>query len=349
VIASAFSFFNTQVPQVFVNLDRDKLKKLQVPVDRLYTALQVYLGSSYVNQFTRFARNFQIYLQAQPQFRMNESDIYNIYVKSDLGEMVPMSTLSTTVATNGADNLTHFNMYRTAEIQAQGLPGVSSGVLINTMEEVAKETLPDGFNYQWTNIAYQQKQTTSAQQIMIFLLALIFVFLVLAALYESWAVPFAVIFGLGIGVFGSFLGILLRDLPNDVYFQIGLIMLLGLAAKNAILIVEYAKVRRDRKMPIIKAAIEAAGLRFRPILMTSFAFLFGVLPLVFASGAGAASRQSLGTTVFFGMGMATLLGIFFIPALYAIIQKIAEKVSPPATDKPSVTKEIPPQETTADK
>ena len=340
VIGSSFTFYNTQVPQVFVNLDRDKLKKLQVPVDRLYTALQVYLGSAYVNQFTRFARNFQIYLQAQPQFRMNESDINNIYVKSDLGEMVPMSTLATTVATNGADNLTHFNMYRTAEIQARGLPGVSSGVLINTMEEVAKESLPDGFSYQWTNIAYQQKQTTAAQQIMIFLLALVFVFLVLAALYESWAVPFAVIFGLGIGVFGAFLGILLRGLPNDVYFQIGLIMLLGLAAKNAILIVEYAKVRRDRKMPIVDAAIEAAGLRFRPILMTSFAFLFGVLPLVFASGAGAASRQSLGTTVFFGMTMATALGIFFIPALYTIIQKIAEKVAPPAADNPAKTKEI---------
>ena len=345
VVSSAFSFYNTQVPQVFVNMDRDKLKKLQVPVDRLYTALQVYLGSAYVNQFTRFARNFQIYLQAKPQFRMNESDINNIYVKSDLGEMVPMSTLATTVATNGADNLTHFNMYRTAEIQARGLPGISSGVLINTMEEVAKESLPDGFGYQWTNIAYQQKQTTAAQQIMIFLLALVFVFLVLAALYESWAVPFAVIFGLGIGVFGAFFGILLRGFPNDVYFQIGLIMLLGLAAKNAILIVEYAKVRRDRKMPIIEAAIEAAGLRFRPILMTSFAFLFGVLPLVLATGAGAASRQSLGTTVFFGMTMATALGIFFIPALYTIVQRIAEKFAPPAEDNPTKAKEIPAQKT----
>ena len=286
VVASAFSFYNTMVPQVFVDLDRDKLKKLQVPVDRLYTAMQVYLGSAYVNQFTRFARNFQIYLQAQPQFRMNESDIYNIFVKSDLGEMVPMSTLATTIATNSADNLTHFNMYRSAEVQARGLPGVSSGALIKTMEAVAQESLPDGFGYQWTNIAYQEKQTTAAQQIFIFLLALVFVFLVLAALYESWAVPFAVIFGLGVGVFGAFLGIFLRGLPNDVYFQIGLIMLLGLAAKNAILIVEYAKVRRDRKMPIIEAAVEAAGLRFRPILMTSFAFLFGVLPLVLASGAG---------------------------------------------------------------
>ena len=344
VVASAFSFYNTMVPQVFVDLDRDKLKKLQVPVDRLYTAMQVYLGSAYVNQFTRFARNFQIYLQAQPQFRMNESDIYNIFVKSDLGEMVPMSTLATTIATNSADNLTHFNMYRSAEVQARGLPGVSSGALIKTMEAVAQESLPDGFGYQWTNIAYQEKQTTAAQQIFIFLLALVFVFLVLAALYESWAVPFAVIFGLGVGVFGAFLGIFLRGLPNDVYFQIGLIMLLGLAAKNAILIVEYAKVRRDRKMPIIEAAVEAAGLRFRPILMTSFAFLFGVLPLVLASGAGAASRQSLGTTVFAGMAVATTLGIFFIPALYVIIQRIAEKLSPspqanaPETEESSVEK-----------
>lgn len=335
LVASAYTFYSTQVPQVFVDLDRDKLKKLQVPVDRLYTALQVYLGSSYVNQFTRFARNFQIYLQAQPQYRMSESDIENIYVKSDLDEMVPVSTLASTVATNGSDNLMHFNMYRTAEVQVQGLPGVSSGTLMNTMEKLADENLPDGFGYEWTNIAYQQKQTTAAQQIAVFALALVFVFLVLAALYESWAVPFAVIFGLPIGVFGAFLGIAMRGMPNDVYFQIGLIMLLGLAAKNAILIVEYAKVRRDRGMPLFEAAIEAAGLRFRPILMTSFAFLFGVLPLVVATGASAASRQSLGTTVFFGMAMATALGVFFIPALYVFIQKLAEKLSPPVAQKES--------------
>ncbi|MBO4715984.1 MAG: multidrug efflux RND transporter permease subunit [Verrucomicrobia bacterium] len=325
----AYTFYNTQVPEVYVDVDRDKMKKLQVPLDRLYTSLQVYLGSAYVNQFTRFARNFQIYLQAKPEYRMNERDIGNIFVKSDKGDMVPVNTLATIVATNGADSLRHYNMYRTAELQIQTMPGVSSGTAMNTIEQMAQESLPEGFGYEWTGIAYQEKQTTASQQIAVFVLALVFVFLVLSALYESWAVPFSVIFGLPIGVLGAFLGVFMRGMPNDVYFQIGLVMLLGLAAKNAILIVEYAKVRRDKGMDIEEAAIEAAGLRLRPILMTSFAFLFGVLPLVIASGACAASRQSLGTTVFFGMTMASALGIFFIPSLYVYIQKLAEKISPP--------------------
>ena len=329
LFSSAITFYSTQVPEVYVDLDRDKMKKLQVPLDRLYTSLQVYLGSAYVNQFTRFARNFQIYLQAKPEYRMNERDIGNIFVKSDKGDMVPVNTLATIVATNGADSLRHYNMYRTAELQIQTMPGVSSGTAMNTIEQMAQESLPEGFGYEWTGIAYQEKQTTAAQQIAVFVLALIFVFLVLSALYESWAVPFSVIFGLPIGILGAFLGVFMRGMPNDVYFQIGLIMLLGLAAKNAILIVEYAKVRRDKGMGIEEAAIEAAGLRLRPILMTSFAFLFGVLPLVIASGACAASRQSLGTTVFFGMTLASALGIFFIPALYVYIQKLAEKISPP--------------------
>ncbi len=329
MFSSAITFYSTQVPEVYVDLDRDKMKKLQVPLDRLYTSLQVYLGSAYVNQFTRFARNFQIYLQAKPEYRMNEKDIGNIFVKSDKGDMVPVNTLATIVATNGADSLRHYNMYRTAELQIQTMPGVSSGTAMNTIEQMAQESLPEGFGYEWTGIAYQEKQTTTAQQIAVFVLALVFVFLVLSALYESWAVPFSVIFGLPIGVLGAFLGVFMRGMPNDVYFQIGLVMLLGLAAKNAILIVEYAKVRRDKGMDIEKAAIEAAGLRLRPILMTSFAFLFGVLPLVIASGACAASRQSLGTTVFFGMTLASALGIFFIPALYVYIQKLAEKISPP--------------------
>lgn len=329
MFASAITFYSTQVPEVYVDLDRDKMKKLQVPLDRLYTSLQVYLGSAYVNQFTRFARNFQIYLQAQPQYRMSERDIGNIFVRSDKGDMVPVNTLATIVATNGADSLRHYNMYRTAELQIQNMPGISSGTAMNTIEQIAQESLPEGFGYEWTGIAYQEKQTTAAQQIAVFVLALVFVFLVLSALYESWAVPFSVIFGLPIGVLGAFLGVFMRGMPNDVYFQIGLIMLLGLAAKNAILIVEYAKVRRDKGMGIEEAAIEAAGLRLRPILMTSFAFLFGVLPLVIASGACAASRQSLGTTVFFGMTLASALGIFFIPALYVYIQKLAEKISPP--------------------
>lgn len=335
-VASAYTFYTTKVPQVFVDIDRDKLKNLQVPIDRLFTALQCYLGSAYINQFTLFAHNYQIYVQSQPKFRMTEKNIENIYVKSNTGTMVPISTISSITSTNGPDNIMHYNGYRTAEIQASGLPGVSTGTLMSLMEKVAKESLPDGFTVEWTGISYQQKLTTVAQQIMIFGMALAFVFLVLASLYESWAVPFSILLGLPIGVFGAFIGLLLKGLPNDVYFQIGLVMLLGLAAKNAILIVEYAKARRDRGMAIEDAALEAATLRFRPILMTSFAFLLGVLPLVTAFGACAASRQALGTSVFFGMGTATLLGIFFIPSLYVFIQRIAEKISPPSKNQTQV-------------
>ncbi len=325
-LARVFSFYSNRVPQLYVDLDRDKIKTLGIPLDGVFNALQTNLGGLYVNDLTLFGRSFQVKVQAEPQYRMQPEDINDIYARSNDGAMVPFSTFAKVESTTGADLLPHYNIYRTAEITANAAPGASSGQVIAAMEELAKEHLPEGYGYEWTGTALQEKQAGS-QQGVILAMALLFVFLVLAAQYESWAVPFAVLFGLPIGVFGAFLGAYLRGLTNDVYVQIGLVMLIGLAAKNAILIVEFAKVRREHGMDLREAALEGARLRLRPIIMTSLAFILGVVPLVLSSGAGAASRQSLGTAVCFGMTAATVLGVFFIPWLYVVVQGLAEKIS----------------------
>ncbi len=325
-VGRAYTFYSTQVPQMMLDLDRDKIKTLGIPLDSVFGALQSYLGGLYVNDITLFGRSFQVKVQAEPSYRMNPRDIYNIYTRSADGTMVPFSTFSKVESTTGADLLPHFNVYRTAEITATPKPGVSSGQIIAAMEDLAKTELPAGYSYEWTGTALQEKEAGGKQGV-IFAMALLFVFLVLAAQYESWAVPFAVLFGLPIGVFGAFAGAWMRDLTNDVYVQIGLVMLLGLAAKNAILIVEFAKVRREQGMDLTEAALEGAKLRLRPIIMTSLAFILGVVPLVLSSGAGAASRQSLGTAVCFGMTAATILGVFFIPWLYVVVQGLAEKIT----------------------
>ncbi|TLD71745.1 multidrug efflux RND transporter permease subunit [Phragmitibacter flavus] len=333
-LARVFTFFSTKVPQTFVDLDRDKIKTLGIPLDSVFGALQTYLGGLYVNDLTLFGRSFQVKVQAEPEYRMQPEDIYNIYTRSADGTMVPFSTFAKVETTTGADLLPHYNTYRTAEISATGAPGISSGQVIAAMEDLAKDHVPAGYAYEWTGTALQEKEA-GGQQSVILGLALLFVFLVLAAQYESWTVPFAVLFGLPIGVFGAFFGAWMRGLTNDVYVQIGLVMLIGLAAKNAILIVEFAKTRRESGMGIQEAALEGARLRLRPIIMTSLAFILGVLPLVISTGAGSASRQSLGTAVFFGMSAATLIGVFFIPWLYAVVQGISEKITgPPEFKKP---------------
>lgn len=314
----------------FLNLQSELARVPGVGAVQIFTqkdySMRVWLQPDKLAKLGLTANDVSRALQAEPGYRMSPGDIDEIYVRSMDGSIVPFSTFARVEPVTGADLLPHYNVYRAAEITASAAPGHSSGQVIATIEELARKQLPEGYGYEWTGTALQEQQA-AGQQTTILALALLFVFLVLAAQYESWAVPFAVLFGLPVGVFGAFLGAWLRGLTNDVYVQIGLVMLIGLAAKNAILIVEFAKVRREEGMTIEEAALEGAKLRLRPIVMTSLAFILGVVPLVISSGAGAASRQSLGTAVCFGMTLAAVVGVFFIPWLYVVVQRLAEKVA----------------------
>jgi HAE1 family hydrophobic/amphiphilic exporter-1/multidrug efflux pump len=340
-----FTGFRTSVPQLKLDLDRDKTKTLGIPVNTVFDALQTFLGGLLVNDFNRFGRTYKVKIQAEPEFRLTPASIASIYVRNADEQMVPLSTLVRVESVTGPDMIQRYNLFSAAEISGSVAPGYSSGQAIAAMEEVARTALPSGFGFEWTGTAFQEK-LASGTQALIFALALVLVFLLLAAQYESWGIPFGVLLGIPLGVLGAFLAVFLRGLVNGVYVQIGLVMLIGLAAKNAILIVEFAKAKREREgMAVVEAALEGARLRFRPILMTSFAFILGVVPLVIASGAGAASRQSLGTAVFGGMTLATALGVVFIPVLYVVVERIIEStgragrrrgepasvVTPPAT------------------
>lgn len=323
-LTSLYNSFRTSNPQVKVSVDRDKAKTLGIPIDNVYTSLQTFLGGLIINDFNRFGRVYKLMLQAEPQYRATPQDIGDIYVRTASGNMAPLSTLVSVSPTTGPDIIQRYNLYRSAEISGSAAPGYSSGQALDTMEAVAKKTLPSSMGYDWSGTAFQEKES-SGQQGPIFLLAFIFVFLFLAAMYESWAVPLAVILGVPLGVLGAYLGLTMRGIENDVYAQIGVIMLIGMTAKNAILIVEFAKMRHDQGHKLVTAALEAAQLRFRPILMTSLAFILGLAPLMFVAGAGAASRHSLGTTVVCGMISATILEVFFIPVLYVVIQGSSER------------------------
>lgn len=323
-VKNLFTSFTASVPQIFVDIDRDKVKSLGVPLSDVFQALQTNLGGYYINDFNKFGRTYRVMLQAQSKYRATPTDIGAFYVRSQNGDMIPLSTLVTVNETTGPEYIQRYNLYKTVEITGSPADGYSSGEAIAAMERVAATALPQGYGYEWTGMAYQEKQSGS-QSIYIFALALVMVFLFLAAQYESWAIPFAVLFCIPLGILGAMLGQHLRGLDNNVYAQIGLVMLIGLAAKNAVLIVEYAKQKHEEGYSVIDAALEAAHLRFRPILMTSFAFILGVFPLVIASGAGAASRHSLGTAVFAGMIFATCLGVIAVPWLYAVIQGMMGK------------------------
>jgi multidrug efflux pump len=323
-IANLFTTFSSQVPQYFVEIDRDKVKKLGVPLNQVFQTLQTYLGGYYINDFNKYGRTYRVMAQAESQYRTRLEDLNKFYMRSSEQQMVPLNTLSTTQRTMGPEYIQRYNIFRTVEINAATTPGYSSGQAIKAMEEVAAASLPEGYGYDWTAIAYQEKDS-GGQTGLIFGLAIVMVFLVLAAQYESWATPFAVILCVPLGIFGAMSSQWMRGLDDNVYAQIGLVMLIGLAAKNAILIVEFAKEKHENGMSLTDAALSAAHLRFRPILMTSFAFILGVIPLVTASGAGSSSRHALGTSVFGGMIAATCLGVLVVPALYAFVQGIAAK------------------------
>jgi len=327
-LGGAQTLWRATVPQLYVDTDREKAKKLGVPIDDVYSALAGTLGTYYVNDFNKYGRTWQVLMSADPAYRRRPDDIGGVYVRSDKGEMIPLSSLATVRYTSGPDALDRFNNLPAVKIIGQAAPGFSSGQAIARVEQIAAEVLPPDFTFDWGGTSYQEKRSSGASTFALGL-AVVMVFLILAAQYEKWSLPLSVLLALPFGTFGALAAIHLRGLTNDVYFQIGLVTLLGLAAKNAILIVEFAVLKKHEGMSASAAAIEAARLRFRPILMTSLAFIFGVLPLAISTGAGAGARHSTGTGVMGGMIAATFLAIFFVPLFYRLItdRRMREKRS----------------------
>src|SRR5260221_92772 len=312
------TFWRANVPQLYVDLDRDKARALGVPIDALYGTLAATSGTYYVNDFNKYGRTWQVLMSAEPAYRKRPDSIGDIYVRSQKGEMVPLNALANVRYSSGPDSLDRFNNLPAVKVIGQGAPGISSGQAIQAVEKVANDALPADFSYDWGGASFQEKRSGGTAGIALGLAALMG-FLILAAQYEKWSLPLSVLLALPFGTFGALAAVWLRGFTNDVYFQIGLVTLLGLAAKNAILIVEYAVLKHNEGLSTAAAALEAARLRFRPILMTSLAFIFGVLPLAISAGAGAGARRSVGTGVMGGMMAATFLAIFFVPLFFKLI------------------------------
>ena len=333
-LTGLFSDYTANDPQFLVKIDREKAKSLHVPLQQITDTLGVYMGSSYVNDFDFNNRSYRVYVQADKQFRAEPKSMKQYYVRSDSGAMVPLDNLVAITQTTTPQVISHYNLFRSAEISGSAAPGFSSGQAINAMEDMSAKSLPQGFTYEWSGISLEELQSGSTTLIL-FGLGTLVVYLTLSAQYESFVLPFIVLLAVPMALLGALSAQWLRGLENDVYCQIGLVMLVGLASKNAILIVEFAEQLRQRGLPLIEATVEAARIRLRPILMTSFAFILGVLPLVLATGAGEHGRHSVGTTVFGGMIMSTVLNLFFIPVLYLIIEGWRERGKVPAAEAES--------------
>ncbi|MEO3427352.1 multidrug efflux RND transporter permease subunit [Pelagibius sp. CAU 1746] len=317
------STFRANVPQLFAEVDRVKAKSLQVSLDQVFGALQTYLGSSYVNDFNKFGRTWQVKVQADHRYRVEPEDIRRLEVRNAEGDMVPLGTLVRVDQTLGPQTVLRYNLYPSAAITGEAAPGYSSGQALDLMEQLAATKLPNSMGFEWTGISFQEKRVGS-ESILVFALAIVLVFLVLAAQYESWAMPAAVILVVPLALLGTIAALLARQFDNNVYTQIGIVLLIGLASKNAILIVEFAKAEHEAGKSITEAAISAAKLRFRPILMTAISSIAGFMPLVVAAGAGAASRQAIGTAVVGGMLAATIMSLCFTPAFYVVMQRLSE-------------------------
>jgi multidrug efflux pump len=323
--------FSASTPNYQLYVDREKAKKLGVPINDVFTTLQTFLGGYQVNDFSRFGRNYKVTLQAESDFRQEVTDIARLFVRNEAGGMVPLDTLTSWSQGTGARFLQRYNLYRTAAFSGSPSPGASSGDAIRALREVSAEVLPEGYGFEWSGQSREEIEAGNSS-VLVLGLSVVVVFLFLAALYESWAVPFAVLLATPFGFLGALTALKLGGIDFNVYGQIALVTLVGLSAKNAILIVEFAKLNREQGMSIIESALDAARLRLRPILMTSLAFILGVVPLMIASGAGAASKQSVGTAVFGGMIGATVLTTLAVPAFYVLIQGLAERLGggPPA-------------------
>jgi len=334
VLTGLFTSYTSNDPQYLVSIDREKAKSLQVPLSQITDTLQVYMGSVYVNDFDFNNRSYRVYAQADGRYRTQAKDIKQYYLRSDMGKMIPLDNLVTIEQTQNPQVISHFNLFRSAEIDGSPAPGRSSGQGIEDMEALAKKVLPNGMTYEWSGLSLEEIQSGGKAAIL-FGLGILVVYLTLAAQYESYALPFIVLLAVPVAVLGAIGAVRLRGLQNDVYCQVGLVMLIGLASKNAILIVEFAEQLRQQGMSVVEAAVESARIRLRPILMTSLAFILGVVPLVFATGAGRSGRISVGTTVFGGMIAATTLNLIFIPVLYVLVKTIVPGKKPGATKPPS--------------
>ena len=334
-LAGVASQFSADVPQIYADVDRDKALKQGVAIADVYQTLQAYLGGLFLNQFNRFGRQWRVFLQAEGAERKSAEDIRNYYVRNDKGTMVPLSGLVTTRSISGPEYTDRFNLYRAAQVIGGAAPGYSSGQAMAALEAVAKQVLPPEIGYDWADLSYQERRA-SGSAMRSFGLSLVFVFLILAALYESWSLPFSVLLTVPIAIFGAFAGLLLRGYDLDVYSQIGLIVLVGLSAKNAILVVEFAKAEAEKGRDLVDAALEGASRRLRPILMTSFAFILGCVPLWIASGSGAAGRRILGTVVIVGMLAATSIAIFLIPVTFYVVERLTGKGKVKEASAPAV-------------